>query len=137
MNNRIATFEDVNTFANRMRDEWRKMQRQLNGRADVTALHAEADEIRTKYADIPAQIRELEQSRATLVASVVELRESLELIEANLSLVCDGKNAEQRKAQLLIALAEDEQAAPLTKEIAVKELDIKLFDVEREEREDE
>ncbi len=138
MNNRppkIATWEDVNTYFNRMRKWAATIDKQIGRVADMASLHAEADEVKATYADIPAQIRELEQAKATLQASVVELKESYELVEANLSLTCNGKNAEQRKAQLKMALAENDEAAALSKEIADKELNVKLLDVEIEEKE--
>ena len=84
MNNRaIKTFEDVDTFANRMRKWAGTIERQLGRVADMASLHAEAEDIKAAYADIPAQIRELEQTKATLQASVVELKEWYELREAN------------------------------------------------------
>ena len=116
--------------------EWAQtVERRLNGVPDAKVLWAEADALAAQYSDVPGQIRELEQGRATLAASIVSLREQLEIIEANLSLVCDGGNKETRAAQLRIAMAEHEDAAQIAKELADKELDIKLLDVEIEEKE--
>ena len=137
MNNRPAmkTFEDVNEFANKMRVAYREIAQQLNGRPDVAALHAEADALKTQYTSVPSEIRQLKKDKETLVSSTNDLRERYELIEANLNLACDGKNAEQRKMQLRIALAEDEQAVELAETISVNEFDIKMKDLEIEEKE--
>ena len=128
------TIADVMKRIDNMATWAQGINRQLNG-VDVATLWAEADALVTQYDAVPAEIRALEQSKATLEASVADLRESYELIEANLILSCNGKNPEHRKAQLRIALADNEKAGELANEIATKELSIKLLKVEIQEKE--
>ena len=129
-----ASQADIMKRINDMAKWAQGINRQLNG-VDVATLLAEADALVTEYDAVPAEIREMEQERTTLIAHLASMREEYEIIEANLSLACNGKNAEQRKAQLRIALAEHEDAMQLAKRIADTDLKVKLLDVEIQEKE--
>jgi chromosome segregation ATPase len=131
----MTTFEDVEQFAQKMRAWGATVEKRLNGAIDLEQLNAEADELRTKYAAIPQEIRELEQAKATLQANVANLHDEYELIEAQLSIECDGSNKEIRAAQLRTALAENGDAIELKRELADTELSIKMLGIEIEEKE--
>ncbi len=66
-----------------------------------------------------------------------ELRQRLDVSEAHLSLTIEGKNADERKARLVIALSEDERHQKLVKEVSEltayqAELDADIVQLERQ-----
>jgi len=111
-----------------------QINNQLNG-VDVSTLWAQADALTTQYTAVPAEIRELERDKAQKLQALIDLRDKLEIREAQLSLEADGTNAAARKAALTVALATDETAKTLKSQVGDLDFEVKLIDVEIQEKE--
>ena len=119
----------------KMADWAQTIEQRLNGIPDAATLWAEADALTTQYTAVPAEIRELERDKAQKLQALIDLRDKLEIREAQLSLEADGTNAAARKAALTVALATDETAKTLKSQVGDLDFEVKLIDVEIQEKE--
>ena len=131
----MTSFSDVDQFRAKMRVWAKSIEQRLNGAPDIAALHAEADELRQRYEGVPSELYELERSKAEKLFELGDLRPRFALIEDQATLEAEGKNAEQRKANVRLALAQNEDAVEMASHISQLEFEIKLVEAEIQEKE--
>jgi len=131
----MTSFTDVDKFRAKMLVWAKSIEQRLDGAPDVATLWEEADEIAERYNGIPGQLHDLERSKAEKLFELDSLKEQYALIEDNATLQAEGKNAEQRKANVRLALAQDENAVEMASHISQLEFEIKLVEAEIQEKE--
>ena len=110
------------------------IEKQLNG-VDIAVLWEEADEVAEGYNDVPHAIRKLERDKADKERELTDLKGQYALIEDQATLEAEGKNAEQRKANVRLALADDKNAVGMAKRISQLDFDVKIISAEIQEKE--